>query len=120
MRRTESQEQVAIFDWVEIKKKNWPELGLLYHIPNGGYRLARTAARLKREGVQPGVPDLCLPVPRGKWHGLYMELKAEKGTVSKAQREWFNALREQGYFVSICWGAEAAIDSISEYLKGRL
>lgn len=52
-----------------------PELQLLYHVPNEGKRTWRTGARLKSEGLKPGVPDLCLPVARGKYHGLYVELK---------------------------------------------
>mgnify|MGYP004433785991 CR=1 FL=1 len=38
-------------------------------------RDARTAANLKRQGVKAGVPDLHLPVARGGYNGLYIELK---------------------------------------------
>ena len=50
----------------------------------------RTAANLKKEGVKRGVPDICLPVSRGKYHGLYIEMKAGKNKPSKEQKEWIN------------------------------
>lgn len=115
---TESQEQITIFQWADATKGVWPELGMLHAIPNGGLRSARTAARLKKEGVKPGVPDMFLPVPRGKWHGLYIELKASKGKVSENQKAWINALHALGYYTSVCFGADAAINRIQEYLKG--
>ena len=67
---SESQEQQALFEWAELSKRCFPELELLFHVPNGGARSKATAGRLKAEGVKPGVPDLCLPVPRGAYHGL--------------------------------------------------
>ena len=81
-------------------ESRWPELRLLHAIPNGGKRDIRTAAMLKAEGVKPGVPDICLPVPRGGKHGLYIELKRRKGgTVSKAQEAWIRALMAQGFVI---------------------
>jgi hypothetical protein len=114
---TESQEQIAIFQWAEFAKGKHPELSLLHAIPNGGLRTARTAGRLKREGVKPGVPDICLPVARAKWHGLYIELKAAKGKVSENQKAWIDALIQQGYFTSVCFGSATAIEIIEEYLN---
>ena len=69
MNHPESQEQQALFSWAEYAKGLHPELGLLYHIPNGGKRDKLEAARLKLEGVKAGVPDLCLPVARGGAQG---------------------------------------------------
>ena len=95
-----------------------PELGLLYAIPNGGKRAIKTAIALKAQGVKSGVPDMCLPVARGEYHGLYIELKRQKGgTVSEAQKSWITALAEQGYKAVVCKGAEEAIGTIKEYLQ---
>ena len=94
-----------------------PELHLMHAIPNGGKRDIRTAAKLKAEGVKPGVPDIFLPVPRGGKHGLYIELKRRKGgTVSAAQEAWIRALTEQGYVCAVCHGATAARDEIEAYM----
>jgi hypothetical protein len=50
----------------------------------------------KAEAVKAGLPDICLPVPRGIWHGLYLELKKQEGSVSRAQRRWLDALSTVG------------------------
>ena len=94
-----------------------PELGLLYAIPNGGKRAIKTAIALKAQGVKSGVPDMCLPVARGGYHGLYIELKRQKGgVVSETQKSWITALNTQGYKAIICHGAEEAIEQIRGYL----
>lgn len=118
MKDIESQEQQALIEWSILQSKAYPELELLHHIPNGGKRNIATAARLKREGVKAGVPDLCLPVPKGKWHGLYIEMKAPKGKVSDNQVKWIEALKNQGYAVAVCYGWESAKENILRYLKG--
>ena len=61
----EYEEQVALMQWAEWNKPWIPELEAIYAIPNGEKRNAITGARLKRSGTKRGVPDLCLPVPRG-------------------------------------------------------
>ena len=113
----EDAEQRIIFQWAAMETAARPELGLLYAIPNGGKRAIKTAVALKKQGVKRGVPDMCLPVARGGYHGLYVELKRQKGgTVSEAQKSWITALTEQGYKAVVCRGAEEAIGTIKEYL----
>lgn len=51
---SESDEQICLFEWAEVMKGQIPELRLLFHIPNGGYRNKVTAARMKAEGVKAG------------------------------------------------------------------
>ena len=114
----EAQEQRALFEWARLQSGKYPELALMYHIPNGGRRNAKEAAMLKAEGVKPGVPDICLPVSRSIYHGLYIELKRKRGgKTSDAQKEWINGLKAQGYAALVCRGWEDAKDSIIEYLK---
>ena len=76
---TEAQEQMTLFSWAAMQSGKYPELNLLYHVPNGGSRHKAEAGRLRAEGVKAGVPDLCLPVARGQYHGLYIELKRQRG-----------------------------------------
>lgn len=118
---TEAQHQAALFNWAWLVRNRYPELALLYHIPNGGSRNKAEAANLKRQGVKPGVPDLCLPVPRGQYHGLYIELKTEKGRTSTAQDWWIRELNAQGYFTEVCHSWESAVRVIEWYmnLKGE-
>lgn len=114
---SEAQEQTALFQWAMLARQKYPQLELLHHIPNGGKRDKREAGALKRQGVKAGVPDICLPVPRNNYHGLYIELKVGKNKTSKFQNEWIENLREQGYCVEVCYGWNAARDVIEKYLK---
>lgn len=115
----ESVEQQRLFMWARLQACKYPELALLYHVPNGGSRNKAEAGRLQAEGVKSGVPDLCLPVARGCFHGLYIELKrTEGGRVSENQREWLDVLQKQGYCAVVCKGWEAAAEEIKNYLNG--
>lgn len=116
---TEEDEQIALLNWANVESRTRPELALLYHIPNGGKRSKREAARFKAAGVKSGVPDIFLPVPRGGYHGLYIELKRLRGgTVSREQKEWHEALKAQGYAVQVCKGWIEAAYVLDDYLKG--
>lgn len=111
-------EQTYLFMWAKSQEAKFPELILLHHIPNGGKRSIGTAKKLKAQGVKSGVPDLCLPVSRGKYHGLYIELKANNNKTSENQDKWIGALKKQGYQVNVCYGWEEASEVILNYLKG--
>lgn len=118
MKRKEAEEQILVMQWTEYNKGKFPELELLYHVPNGGYRNEIEAANLKKQGVKAGVPDLCLPVPRGGYCGLFIEMKAGKGCkTSKSQDKWIDALKKQGYMAGVCYGAEHAISVLTKYLS---
>lgn len=113
----ESQEQMALFQWVGLSQAKIPELRLLHHIPNGGSRNVVEAHNLRLQGVRKGVPDICLPVPSGQYHGLYIELKRRiGGAVSDEQRGWLDALNRMGYRAVVCKGWESARDEILRYL----
>ena len=115
---TENQEQAALFEWAEAASGKYPELRLLHAIPNGGLRDGRTAAVLQRTGVKSGVPDIHLPIPRGEYAGLWVELKRQKGgVVSANQRIWLNRLNANGSKAVVCNGWEAARDEIERYLE---
>jgi len=115
----EAQEQIWLFNWAMYATVKWPELDLLYHIPNGGSRNKIEAAHLKAQGVKKGVPDLFLPVAKQGYHGLYIEMKRQKkGVLSADQKQWIENLRKQGYRVEVCKGFQSAADVIEDYLKG--
>ncbi len=115
----EADEQRALMDWAALQAGAHPELRLLYHIPNEGKRLGGAGARAKRQGLRKGVPDLCLPVARGGYHGLYIELKRRRmGRVSDAQRDWLCWLGAEGYRAVVCYGMDAARNEILRYLRG--
>lgn len=117
---SEHTQQALLISWADLVKGQYPELQLLFAIPNGGARSARAGAMLKREGVKAGVPDLCLPVARRIWHSLYIELKAGDGRLSEKQKDWVEALSQQGNLVAVAYSFEEAKGILVDYLEGRL
>jgi hypothetical protein len=89
----------------------------LHAIPNGGNRDPRTAAMLKAEGVKPGIADVFLPIARGMWHGLYIELKRlDHYAVSDVQREFQNHCLHAGYRHELAIGWRDAAKAVENYL----
>ncbi len=123
---SEHTEQAVIIQWARRWDHLYPELRLLFAIPNGaaltgytdrrGRRYSPQAARLKAEGLRVGVPDLFLPVARQGFHGMFIELKVGKNKPTRDQVEVIDALAEQGYYAAVCWGAGEAIAEIKAYL----
>lgn len=58
---TEDTEQMCLFRWADAQSGKYPELSLMYHIPNGGKRGKAEAGRFRAMGVKSGVPDIFLP-----------------------------------------------------------
>lgn len=114
---SEESEQIALFRWAEFAMNQYPELELMYHIPNEGKRSKITGARLKAAGLKSGVPDICLPVTRGGYIGLYIEMKAGKNKPTDNQEKWLNALTREGNFTAVCYGWEQAKEVIEKYLS---
>ena len=115
---TEAVKQEALFRWAVLQP---PESGirLMMHIPNGGYRKPSEAARFRALCVRAGVPDIFLPVARGGYHGLWIELNRRRGgRVSGEQAGWIDVLKKQCYVCAVCHGCEAAVAVIYGYMRG--
>ena len=113
----EHEEQRTLMQWWALysKSKGLPEC-LLFAIPNGGFRHISVAMKLKQEGVRAGVPDLFLALPRGNYHGLFIEMKKAKGgRVSDSQNAVMTNLVRQGYSCVVCHGWMAARLEIERY-----
>lgn len=91
----------------------------IFHIPNGGSRNMLEAVSLKAQGVRAGIPDLFLPVARNGFHGLWIEVKAPSGSVTKKQSERIIELRTDGYLAIVCKSAEEIVSAVTNYLKGE-
>jgi hypothetical protein len=119
MKNDEHKNQHALCEWWKIKHKGYglPEFAL-FAVPNGGARNAVTGAILKREGVRKGVCDLML-MKRNKDHaGLFIEMKATKGIVSKDQQAFID-FANQDYKAVICYNWEDATKEIHSYLTNN-
>lgn len=115
-KRTEHAEAVTLMRVVKLHEAKHPELRLLFAVPNGGDRHPAVAAKMKAEGVKAGVPDYLLPVARGGFHGLAIELKTSTGSASREQKQWLADFRDQGYRAEVCKGWQQAFDTLKEYL----
>lgn len=111
--RSESTEQVILIARIRHFHPNV----LAFAIPNGGKRDPKEAVRLKKEGVLAGVPDICVAESRGAWHGLYIEMKRQKGgRVSDEQKKVIAQLVDRGYKVVVAEGVEPAYSAFLEYI----
>jgi hypothetical protein len=120
---TEHAHQAALFCWAYAKAYDqWPELKWMYAIPNGGERQAAQAARLKAEGVKSGVSDVCLPVAKRGYHGMYMEMKKPgsdgkaAGKESPQQKEFAQFITDGGYLYRCCYDWETAAKTVAWYM----
>ena len=114
----EDKEQIAVIKWAKRHEKDFPGLHWIHAITNENAEGPGKGAYRKSMGVKSGVSDLCLPYPRGVFHGLYIEMKRRKGgKVSPKQKEWRAYCLEVGYQSVICKGAKEAMEMILEYYE---
>lgn len=108
-------EQKLLIRWFRMQ---YPAISkCLFAIPNGGIRHIRTALKLKEEGVLAGVPDLFLMIPKGDYHGMFIEMKAEKGKIQPSQQQFLDIANNLNYKAIVCYGYEKAKESIQNYLQ---
>ena len=124
---TEHEEQSKVISWAnELVAMGVIELAALYAITNQNILFSKISKThrmqainyMKAEGLKKGVPDLHLPVSRGGYNSLYIEMKAKNGKPSKEQEVWADRLSGYGNLVIYCWGAGEAIQVLSDYLAG--
>lgn len=102
----------AVMQWVGLK----PSIErLILHIPNEGFRTKRYGKKLKDMGMKAGVSDLFIAMPSHGFHGAWIELKSKNGILSALQKEFLEDMRIQGYFTSVCYSIDEAINMIDWY-----
>lgn len=109
---SEADEQKAVVAYCDARRIP------VFHIPNEAKRSPQLAAHLKAMGMRAGVPDLFIPVARGGYHGLFVEMKFGKNKLTQAQFDWLRALSAQGYCAKCCYGARNAVELIRRYMGG--
>lgn len=124
---TEHQEQSALCSWWHLyATTRGMDYRLLMSIPNAQLLMGHTKnpaafmSYLRAEGFRKGAPDMLFAVPRGKYHGLFIELKrAASGVVSDEQKDMLRILSAAGYMCMVCYGAEDAKKVIVDYLNEK-
>lgn len=114
MRHIEDSLQKSCVSWFSLQHREYAKL--LHHSPNGGKRNATEAAKFKAMGVRAGFPDLILCIARHGYHGLFIELKTDKGRQTENQKYYQCVLEEQGYRYIVVRSLEEFINVINDYL----
>lgn len=117
---SEHDEQVALFDVLRANETKHPELRWIFAIPNGGSRHPAVAAKLKAEGVKRGISDICVPIARHGFHGLYIEMKVKPNRLTPEQAEFHDFVHAEGYATYTAFSAVAAQTCIEVYLGLKL
>lgn len=117
-------EHVLQTSCVRVFRGTYPKYaGLLFAIPNGaklaGNALQRAKAwkRLEAEGARPGVADLFLAVPSGKYAGLFVEMKTATGRQTAQQKEFQRDIQAAGYGYVVPRTLEEFITAVKNYLQ---
>ena len=110
---SEAKIQHACVMWFDAEYPQYR--GLLYHNylnpPN-----AVTGRILKGLGLKKGVPDLTFALPINGKHGLFIEMKTEKGILAKEQIKYRDLLIKVGYNWELCRSLEQFKKIIKEYI----
>ncbi len=118
-RALERDEQAALFKFAQVVARHDPRWALLNASQNGLHTSPQQAKRAKACGMKAGYPDLHLPVPNPRYHGLYIELKRRGATpchVRPEQLWWLEQLNALGYLATVAYGWEHAVTIIRAYL----
>lgn len=119
MKHHEFNTQTKIFRWSRLMTRKYPELALLNPSLSGVPLNKGAAYKAKQAGMVKGYPDMFLPAPKGKYSGLFIELKENKNTATFEQKWWIEQLRNQGYKAEVTKGFDQTINLIEEYLNGK-
>ena len=116
---SEAEEQCKLFEWAAIASNllHYEGLELMFHVPNEGKRSRYSGGKMKKEGLKRGVADICLPVPRGRYHGLFFEMKFNNNKLTSEQKQFLSGVKAQGYATWVCYSANEAIELIQKYYK---
>jgi len=117
---TEFQEQKKLAEYLDYNGYCW------CHVPNGGNRDAKTGAKMKKQGVKPGVPDVLIfdapnqDIRNSNLKGIAIELKRKKGgQLQDNQKEWLGKLFKINWLTKVFQGADEAIDWLEKIFEGE-
>lgn len=114
----EFEEQKALFEWARNRAvlTKHPELQLLSASLNGMKLSKATAGKAKAAGMLAGEWDVRLPVARGGFIGLIVEMKAGKNGLTDAQKLYRKGMEFEGHRTAVCYSWIEAKAEIEGYL----
>ena len=114
----EFQHQAALFAWARnpVMLALRPALRLLSSSLNGVRLTKAQAGKAKAAGMLRGEWDVKLPVARGPYIGLLIEMKAGRNKLTKEQQEYGAQMEIERWKLAVCYDWEAAMREITTYL----
>lgn len=118
-RSPEFDEQAALIAWCRIPANiaRYPGLDLISASLNGVKLSKAQAGKAKAAGMLAGEHDLRIPVPRGEFIGISVEMKAGRNKPTTEQLWYGSRLQEEGWKVVYAWSWIEARDAIVAYLS---
>ncbi|SEH89252.1 hypothetical protein [Paraburkholderia hospita] len=115
----EFESQAALFSWARMPAvmKQLPGIELLEGSMNGVRLSKAQAGKAKAAGMLTGSHDVRLPVARGRWIGLSIELKYGDNVPSDDQLKIGTWLEREGWKVHYIWEWTEAVKIITEFLS---
>jgi len=117
---TESVLQSQCVAWFRAQ---YPNL-IIFAIPNAAKRSFQLAARMRKEGMVSGIPDLFIAKARiykvslAFDCGLFIEMKRDKSERPTFNQTYYLAkLKEAGYQTAVCHSFEEFQQTVNDYLK---
>lgn len=100
-------------------KAQFPNI-VIFAIPNAAKRSFRLAAKMKKEGMVSGIPDLMVAEPTYEAHGLFLEMKrTPKDKTTDNQNYYLQKLSEAGYKTAVCHSFEEFQQVTNQYLNTK-
>ncbi len=117
MQFKESKEQASLIQWARLSINKYPELVYL-HCSLNSVQLSSIQDKIaKSQGMIKGIPDLFLPVRRGTYSGLYIEMKIKGNELTLEQEKFLSYVESQGYCVDVCYNWIEAKNTLINYLE---
>ena len=112
--------QAGCVKWFRYQYSEYKDL--LFAIPNGlpifdKELRVKIYNRLNKEGLKAGVPDLFLALPRGIYHGAFIEIKYDSDRLRKVQADMIRELESEKYKCIIVRSLDDFIEQINEYMR---
>ena len=114
MSKAEQKLQTAIVKYIRLAYPN-----TLFTATMGGVKLNSWSQRnaLKATGYLKGVADLLIFESKASYKGLFLEVKTDKGKMTKEQKEFQTNAIARGYLCICCKGFDETKNIIDDYLK---
>jgi hypothetical protein len=112
---SESQICQSFLDFVQKRFPGY--LPDIIKIDNEGKTSWTEGKRKRREGKVKGASDYFIAIPQNSSHGLWLEIKTERGRESPEQKAFGLARQKRGYQYKCVYGIDEAMKTLETYLN---